>query len=201
MKPIETIKKMQQGRDVTIAAIGDSLTCGWLENKGYLDYLAEMLKEKYPQCKLIIINKGIPGDTASGGLNRLGKDILLQNPKPDAVFIQFALNDAYLGFSPSEFRKNIQEIIDRVKASLNSDIILITSIFLGFEMGGDVANIFYGILDKVAEKNMIPIVKVHDYWEKHINNKDHFRTFVQGDYVHPNEKGYKLMAEAIMEIF
>lgn len=199
MKPIKTIKKMEEGHDVTIAAIGDSLTNGWLENKGYLDYIAEMLKHKYPHSTLTIINKGIPGDTALGGLNRLENDILSQ--KPDAVFIQFALNDAFLGFSPSEYRKNIQGIIDRIKGALKADIILITSTFLGYELGGDVANIFYGVLDKIAEKNEIPIAKVHEYWEKHIDSKDHFRTFVQNDFIHPNEKGYRLMAEAIMEIF
>ena len=45
MKAIKTIKKLEEGYTVTIAALGDSLTYGWLVNKGYLDYFKEMLLE------------------------------------------------------------------------------------------------------------------------------------------------------------
>jgi acyl-CoA thioesterase I len=199
IKPLKTIKKMEEGYPVTIAAIGDSLTYGWLADKGYLDYLKEMLSLKYPNCRLNLINRGIPGDTAFGGLNRLENDVLKQ--KPDAVFIQFSLNDAFSGYSAAEFGKNIQEIIDRIKNSIEADVILITSIYLGYSAEGETADIYYNVLEKIAENNKIPIAKVHKYWEKHINNIAHFRTLIQSDLVHPNKDGYKLMAEAIMEIF
>jgi acyl-CoA thioesterase I len=199
MKPLKTIKKMEEGYSVTIAAIGDSLTYGWLADKGYLDYLKEMLSSKYPDCKLNVINRGIPGDTAFGGLNRLENDVIKQ--KPDVVFIQFSLNDAFSGYSPTDFGRNIQEIIDRINNSIKADIILLTSIYLGYGSEGEIADIYYNMLEEIAENNKIPIAKVHKYWEKHINDKAHFLTLVQGDLVHPNEDGYKLMAEAIMEIF
>ncbi len=199
MKPHATITKMEEGLPVTIAALGDSLTYGWLEGKGYLDFLNEMLKEKYKNCNLNIINKGIPGDTAFGGLNRLDDDIIMQNP--DTVLIQYALNDAFTGYSPSEFSKNIKEIIDRINGAIKTDIVLITSIYLGFGYGGDVADIFYNVLDKIAERQKIPIAKVHEYWKKNIPDKVHFQKYVHDDFMHPNEDGYRLMAEAIMEIF
>ncbi|MFH0975455.1 MAG: GDSL-type esterase/lipase family protein [Spirochaetota bacterium] len=199
MRSEKTIKKMEQGNPVTIAALGDSLTYGWLVDKGFLDYLKEMLLEKYPDCSLNIINKGIPGDTASGGLGRLERDVIKH--KPDAVFVQFALNDAFTGYSPSEYSKNIQGIISRLNEKLDVDIIIITSIYMGYNIESEVAKIFYNVLENIAVKNNIPIARVDKYWEGHIKDKTHFRTFVQEDLVHPNEDGYKLMAEAIMEIF
>jgi acyl-CoA thioesterase I len=199
MKPEKTISKMKEGLPVTITALGDSLTAGWLEKRGYLNFLSEMLAEKYKECKLKIINKGVPGDTASGGLNRLEKDILQQNP--DMVFIQFSLNDAYTGYSPSEFSKNIKEIIDKIKERSDADIVLITSTYLGFVQGGDLADIFYNVLEKISERNTIPIVKVHEYWKSRIPDMVHYKNYVQEDLTHPNEAGYRLMAEAIMEIF
>ena len=189
---------MKQGDPVTIVALGDSLTYGWLVSKGYLDYLKEMLENKY-HCRLDFVNKGIPGDTAFGGLNRLDKDVL--EKRPDTVFIQFALNDAFLGYSALEFEGYIQRIVDIINERTTADIVLITSIYLGYGMEGDVSNIFYNVLDKIAQINKISIVKVHDYWKKHIDNEAYFRTLVQNDFLHPNEEGYKLMAEAIMEIF
>ena len=192
---------LNEGSPITIAALGDSLTAGWLVKKGYLDYLQEMLLKKYPESGLNIINRGVPGDTAQGGRERLERDILSGMDKPDAVFIQFALNDAFTGYSPSEFRENIQEIIDRINENTDAEIILITSVYLGFGFGGDAAKTFYNVLDSIAEKNKIPIVRVDEYWKKNIVDRDHFLDFVQSDQLHPNENGYKLMAEAIMEIF
>lgn len=36
IKPLKTIEKLSQGRAVTIVALGDSLTYGWMVDKGIL---------------------------------------------------------------------------------------------------------------------------------------------------------------------
>ena len=54
-----------------IAALGDSLTYGWMTEHGYLDYLKSMLNKKFPGSRFKIINRGIPGDTAKDGLRRV----------------------------------------------------------------------------------------------------------------------------------
>ena len=48
IRPEKTIAKLKSGEDVKIVAIGDSLTYGWQVSKGYLDFLKEMLKKRYP---------------------------------------------------------------------------------------------------------------------------------------------------------
>jgi hypothetical protein len=65
---------------VTLAAIGDSLTCGWMARKGYVDFLQEMLREKYPESRFSILASGVPGDTADFGLYRVETDVLHQAP-------------------------------------------------------------------------------------------------------------------------
>lgn len=69
MKPLRTLEKLECGSPVTIVAIGDSLTYGWMAEKGYLDFLGDMLLSKYRKAVLRIVNRGIPGDTAQGGLS------------------------------------------------------------------------------------------------------------------------------------
>ena len=59
-KPFKTLEKLRAGKDVTIVAIGDSLTYGWMVSKGYLDFLKEMLSEAYPGSSFKLINKGFP---------------------------------------------------------------------------------------------------------------------------------------------
>lgn len=92
MKPIKTILKLKSGAETTIVALGDSLTQGWMVRKGYMDFLEEMFRETFPESRLHLINCGIPGDTAEGGLYRL-RNVLDFNP--DCVFVQFSLNDAF----------------------------------------------------------------------------------------------------------
>mgnify|MGYP001594590110 FL=1 len=76
IRPEKTIAKLKSGEDVKIVAIGDSLTHGWLVSKGYLDFLKEMLRKRYPGSSFQLVNKGIPGDTASGGLDRNRKRVV-----------------------------------------------------------------------------------------------------------------------------
>ncbi|MDQ1278360.1 MAG: hydro protein [Thermodesulfobacteriota bacterium] len=44
VRPQRTIEKLQRGGKVVIAALGGSLTQGWMVRRGYIDFLKEMLK-------------------------------------------------------------------------------------------------------------------------------------------------------------
>ena len=45
----KTIAKLQSGSDVTIVALGDSLTSGWMVARGYTEFLRDMLHEPLSQ--------------------------------------------------------------------------------------------------------------------------------------------------------
>ena len=103
-------EKLHRGAPVTLVALGDSLTSGWMVRKGYLEYLTEMIEQAYPSARLTIINRGIPGDTADNGRVRVYSDVIAH--KPDLVFIQFALNDAVMGYSPQQLHQHDQYFRD-----------------------------------------------------------------------------------------
>jgi lysophospholipase L1-like esterase len=194
----KTIHKLKTGQDLKIVALGDSLTYGWMVEKGYLDFLKEMLIAKYPKSILKIINRGIPGDTAEGGLRRLHDHVLKADP--DLVFIQFALNDAFSGYPVERFQSNIMTITGKIKDDTSSETLLLTSTALD-DRDKHIAEKYYSSLKDIAEKEDIPIVLVHEYWEKRISEGIQFSTLVQADHVHPSVEGYRLMAEAIVEAF
>lgn len=199
LKPLKTIEKLQSGTPVTIAAIGDSLTCGWMARKGYVDFLEEMLREKYPDSRFSIIASGVPGDTADFGLCRVDSDVLHQ--APDCVFIQYAINDAGYGFTVNQFRNNIQEIIDKIRRAGDAEIVLVTSGHIGDHGENHFAEDYYEQLEALGETNGLPIALVHEYWKEKIAAGVDFRSLVQYDLVHPTVAGYRLMAEAIMKLF
>jgi len=199
MKPIKTIRKLKSGAETTIVALGDSLTQGWMVRKGYIDFMEEMLRETFPESRFHLINCGIPGDTAEGGLYRLRGDVLDFNP--DCVFVQFALNDAFCGYSAAQFKQYIQRIIHEIRDDCDAEIVLITSGYVGNSRETHFVGEFYRQLEILGEENGLPVARVHDYWEKRIDEDVEFRTLVQGDLVHPTMAGYRLMAEAVMQLF
>jgi acyl-CoA thioesterase-1 len=200
IKPTNTINKLAGGMPVTIVALGDSLTQGWMVSKGYIDFLEEMLHIKFPASTFRIVNSGIPGDTADSGLYRLRWDVLHHNP--DCVFIQYAINDAFSGYTEQQFKKNIRGIIDKVRETGDVDIILITSGYVDDEHDNRLVEGFYRQLEELGEYYGIPVALVHEYWKKKINDGVvPFESLVQHDYVHPTEEGYLLMAEAVMNLF
>jgi hypothetical protein len=129
MKPEQTIQKLKAGNAATIIALGDSLTEGWMVARGYLDFIDEMLRKKYPPARFTIMNRGIPGDTADGGLNRLREDVL--DHDPDCVLVQFALNDLFMGISPERYKNHMQAIIDSIQSDTGAEIVVVTSVCLG----------------------------------------------------------------------
>lgn len=199
MKAEETIRRLKEGEEVTIVALGDSLTYGWMVGKGYLDFLGEMLLSRYPDSRFRLINKGIPGDTADGGLYRLREDVLEYHP--ECVLIQFALNDLSIGVSPDEYKDSVQKIVERIRDGTQAEIVLVTSVCLGNTSENEAANRFYAKLDDLSGENGLPIARVHEYWERKIQEGTEFRKLVQFDLVHPTVEGYRLMAEAVGEVF
>jgi lysophospholipase L1-like esterase len=199
IKPIKTIKKLQSGAPVLIAALGDSLTAGWMARKGYLDFLQEMIRERFPQSTFTIRGSGVPGDTADFGLYRLQTDIL--DAHPDCVFIQYAINDASYGFTEQQFRNNISGIIKKIKAGGDADILLVTSGYIGNDNENSFVEDYYHVLEVLGEEWSLPVIRVHAYWKEKIDGGVDFLSLVQYDFVHPTVAGYRLMAEAIMQLF
>jgi acyl-CoA thioesterase I len=193
----KSIERFQAGKPIRIIALGDSLTQGWMVRKGYLDYLAEMLRKKYPDCRPTILNRGIPGDTAEGGLYRLRDDVL--DMDPDLVFIQFALNDAFTGVNPEVFKNTIAAMISQIRTDTDAEILLVTSVPIMHGEEDFMAEKFYSRLIAISDEEKIPIALVHQYWKKKIAGGLDFKSLIQSDLVHPNAEGYRLMAEAIME--
>ena len=194
-----TLHKLKSGENVKLVALGDSLTYGWMTQYGFLDYLENLIKKKYPGSQLLISNKGVPGDTAGDGLHRVERDVIKLSP--DLVFIQFALNDAYSGYTPDDFQKNIESIITKTKDRLNSEIALLTSVAIQDKIMNSVANKFYTKISEIGKKYNLPVAAVHEYWNRKIASGIDHSQLVQYDGVHPTEKGYELMAEAVFELF
>lgn len=199
MKLINIIEKLKSNENVKIVALGDSLTYGWMTSQGYLDFLKIHILKKYKGAKFEIINKGIPGDTANDGLRRVENDVT--KISPDLVLVQFALNDAYTGYSPDDFKKKFESIILKIKEKNTPEIALLTSVNLLNSEENKFAELYYDKIHECGEKYNLPVVDVNGYWKEKISSGIKHSQLVQSDGIHPTEKGYELMAEAVFQLF
>ncbi len=198
-RPQRTIHKLRSNQAVTLVGFGDSLTYGWNADKGYLDFLHETLARQFPKAHLTILNRGVPGDTAAGGIERLGFDIV--EAKPDCVVIQFGLNDVFSGYDVAMFRRNMLRLIEGLETTTEADLVLTTSVWFDMPSVYDHAFCFYQCIEDIAQERELPIVRLHARWKQHIDNGSIQRHLVQADGIHPTREGYYLMADIIAELF
>lgn len=109
-----------EAQPVRIVAFGDSLTAGYMlpPSEAFPAQLAKALGAK--GVAVDIANAGVSGDTTAAGLERFDWAI------PDgteAVIVELGANDALRGIDPDETRKNLDQILTRLKAR-NIDVLL-----------------------------------------------------------------------------
>ena len=105
LKKIKAKQNDNKYPGVTVCFLGDSVTQGCFEHKivdtaydvksAYSTRLREILNVLYPFIPFNIINAGLSGDTASGGANRLHRDVICKSP--DLVVVSYGLNDCTSG--------------------------------------------------------------------------------------------------------
>lgn len=198
MKPLKTLEKISSGKPVKITAFGDSLTYGWMVNRGYIDFLGDMIRKEYPNSSVEFINRGVPGDTAKDGLRRISE---VTKKNADLVMVQFGLNDIYTGFSADQFQDNIEKIVKEIRSAMDTEIALLTSVYINMPREYAAVLEFYKRLSMVGEKYGLAVAHVHSWWEHCIQKGADIYSLVQGDGVHPTEEGYRLFAEAVMRLF
>ena len=118
--------------------LGDSVTQGCFEvyntadgNLGcfydadavYHRRFAQILAMLYPDVPVGIINAGVSGDNAAGGLARLKRDVL--SHLPDLCVVCFGLNDACAGLGGiSSFTSSLEKIFTELRAASVQTIFL-----------------------------------------------------------------------------
>ncbi len=194
-----TVSDLKNGCDVTIVAFGDSITAGYAVRRGFPSFWNERLKQKYPDAKIRLINSGISGDTTADGLARLDWAVL--GYEPDLVTINFGINDAAFGIDLEEFKGNLKQMIMRITAGPRSEILLLSSQPLETPGFDKIVLKYYDAIKEVAEAKDVGFVDVYAAWMERVNQGTPLGSFILPGLDHPNEEGYKIIAEAVMKFF
>ena len=162
-----------------ILAFGDSITYGYGEgeNESYPYLLSQSTNTQ-------VINAGINGDTSQEGLQRL--PALLEDNSIKLILLCFGGNDILQNIPLGELKNNLKKMIQLAKAK-NVDVILI-SVPKVSDLGLSSMNLYSTV---AKEEN----VELMDDLLVHILS----RSSLKNDYIHPNAKGYRYMADQIFK--
>jgi acyl-CoA thioesterase-1 len=195
----KTRKDLASGCNVTIVALGDSITAGYAVRRGFPSFWKQMLVEKYPDAKTEMINSGISGDTSSDGLARLDWSALAY--EPDLVTINFGINDCVLGLGLEEFEMNFVEMVRRIRAGPNSEILLLSSQPLETLPYYRLVLDYYQSVQRVAKEMDTGFVDVYGSWMARVQEGTPLGSLILPGLDHPNEAGYRIIAEELMRLF
>ena len=176
----------------TILFFGNSLTAGYgLENPE--EAFPAVIQQKIDSLNLPykVVNAGLSGETTAGGVNRI--NWLLKQPI-DIFVLELGANDGLRGIPVTETKKNLQAILDTVKARYPDAKRILLGMEVPPNMGDKYVSDFRIIFREVAEKNNIPFVP---FMLEGVagNVKLNLR-----DGIHPTGEGYRIVAENVWEV-
>jgi acyl-CoA thioesterase-1 len=176
-----------QGAPLRVVALGDSLTAGLglAESEAFPVRLQAALRAKGHNIE--VINAGVSGDTASGGLARLDWSV------PDgtaAVILELGANDALRGVDPAVTRKALEAMILRLKE--RKIPVLLAGMRAPRNLGGEYAAAFDSIYPDLA--------KAHDliFFPFFLEGVATDAKLNQGDGIHPNAAGVAAIVARIL---
>lgn len=194
-----TRQELESGADATIVCFGDSITAGYAVRRGFPSFLLESLRQRFPDSKIEMINSGISGDTSQDGLSRLDWAVL--SYEPDLVTINFGINDCVLVLSLEEFEMNLVEMVRRIRAGPDSEILLLSSQPLESPPYDQRVLDYYQTVERVAKEMNVGFVDVYGAWMKRVQAGMPLDSLILPGLDHPNEAGYRIIAEELMSLF
>ncbi|HZW64125.1 MAG TPA: arylesterase, partial [Hanamia sp.] len=170
---------------------GNSLTAGYGvdPSEAYPALIQEKIDSLHLNYK--VINAGVSGETTSDGNSRV--DWILKQPV-DIFVLELGGNDGLRGIPLSVTEKNLQSIIDKVKAKYPGSKIILEGIQIPPNMGQDYTTQFRKIYPQLASKNKIELIQ---FLLKGVGGDPQLN---QRDGIHPTAEGHKIVAENVWEV-
>jgi acyl-CoA thioesterase-1 len=186
--PLETV---YAGPTKTMLVLGDSLSQGFglTPSEAYPMLLAKKLR--VAGLNFQITNASAAGGTTEGGLERLPAHL---KRKIDIFIVELGINDAFRGVPVDQIQKNLQQIIDKVKARNPRVRVVVAGMQLPNYAADDYVSAFGEMFADLAAKNgaaLVPYLLQGVAGDPSMNLSDG---------IHPNAAGQKILAETVWHV-
>lgn len=197
----QLVKNLQEGKDQTVVIYGTSLSSGG-HGKAWMQAVADYFNDKYGNhLDYYLAGKG--GMWSTWGIQHLEDSVITK--KPDAVIIEFGINDAFYKYetSPELAQLNLEYMIDRIQLAYpNCEIILQVMNMPIRKSAGYRPNLtaYYNMYRKVAKKRKLLLIDHYPNWQEILDQGEtEFLEHVP-DGIHPNDaSGREIIAPFIIK--
>ncbi len=167
------------GPDRVILAFGDSLTYGTgaQRDASYPAVLSRLIDRE-------VINAGIPGEISAAGLGRLPQ--LLERHRPALVILCHGGNDFLRRLDKAKTAENIEGMIE-LSRQAGAEVVLVGVPQLGLLLSTA------PLYETIADEYRLP-------YEGEVLADLLADRALKSDQIHPNAKGYAVMAETLAEL-
>jgi acyl-CoA thioesterase I len=186
------VKPDSSSSSKTILFFGDSLTAGYGLDDPSQAY-PSVVQNKIDSAKLPykVINAGVSGETSAGGKGRISW-ILKQHV--DIFVLELGANDGLRGIPVSETVKNLQAIVDTVKAKYPDAKLILLGMQVPPNMGAAYAYSFKTIFPDLAAKNKMTLMP---FLLKDVGGVPALN---QKDGIHPTAEGAKIVGNNVWQV-
>lgn len=194
---------------------GDSITYGEYDGVfgGWVDILKRYALQQFHEGngdELILFNLGIGGETTEGLLKRIPHELSARNSADgNLIFLSYGANDLAIKegvqmVDPEKFKNNMSTAIAHAK-EFSNEIYLVSILPFSQKIDGVVVSsgkkrinedvvVYNQILKDLAAEHSLGYI---DFYAAFLEDKE---ILLSADGVHPNEKGYGMMAEVAIPI-
>jgi acyl-CoA thioesterase I len=175
----------------TILFFGNSLTAGYgLEpDESFPSLIQKKLDSMHLHFKTV--NAGVSGETSAGGNGRI--DWILKQPV-DVFVLELGANDGLRGIPVAETKKNLQTIIDKVKAKYPHAKLVLAGMQVPPNMGQEYSENFRKLFPDLAAKNNMTLIPFL------LEGVGGVRELNQQDGIHPTAEGEKIVTENVWKV-
>ena len=173
----------------TILFFGNSLTAAYgLDDpaKGFAGLIQKRIDSLKMDYK--VINGGVSGETSSGGNSRV--DWILKQ-HVDVFVLELGGNDGLRGIPVKETKKNLQAILNKVKAKYPDAKLVLAGMQMPPSMGKQYTTDFKNVYTDLAKTNDLTLIP---FLLQGVGGEAKFN---QQDGIHPTVEGHKMIAETV----
>jgi len=185
------IKQLQAGKPQHIVVYGTSLSSG-NHGEAWMRVVDKIINSQYGGHLFSYTLAGKGGMWSTWGVQHLEDSVIAK--KPDAVIMEFGMNDAFLKYNTSVAvaRLNLEYMINRIKLYNDScDIVLqVMNMPIGKSAGyRPHLDAYYAMYRAVAKEKHILLIDHYPNWQKVLDQGESVFLQYVPDGLHPNTKG------------
>lgn len=170
----------------TVTILGDSITAGYglPASQAFPAQLQRALIRLGEPTR--VIGAGVSGDTTADGLARLGFSV---QPGTSLCIVALGGNDLLRGLDPRVTRRNLQQIVERLKA--RGVPVLLAGVAAPAVIGPSYARDFDAAFASVAKADRLP------FYPNLLAGVYGHPALIQADGIHPNAAGAAVIAQRL----